>query len=476
MSQLRGVLQEEVKATNDAKDHRQQDVEVKFGEGLNLVGGLIEDKLAEVGKSCEKFIGEVESIQTEVLKEACKVIDEALAEGAEFVKAGKSKASVADGELQAGASDVKRMKALLADIKTSVEMYGDPTKYISSLEAAESKVGKMLDSGEQKANKEFEEFSATLDGVDEDVTDDVAEVWEVSAFEEVCAEAKTSVQRKMDEGKEKEVTRFRASEVMLSERVEGLVRAVEQEVMDMSGKQEIVCAQDVKRLESAEGIHASGLTMLAEEFKGVCTAHAGNAEVEEQVKVIDALLLDRKSRISGMVTVGGQVLNDEKNRQQVAVKGWLSEHVGEMRKLWSDHVDLYKEHSEKIESEDSEFVKAKFDALDAKVEGSVGEVREGVAKALEVCKSSCKQVGGNKETAAALESVAKMKEMVAKSAAKVADDLGRMAEKIEGVIKEHHEEERRETIRLQEEEQRKKMEAAAAARAAQQQQQQGGGE
>lgn len=458
IGELRGVLQEEEKAAVETKAHRQQDVEVKFGEGLNMIGEGVQEALGEVEGNCEQFVGGVEGKQREVLKEASTFIDAALAAGENFVKAGKSKLGVVEGQLAACGGDTKRLKNLLADIKVSIGTYGDSMKQVGMLEEAEKKVGEMLEEAEKKAMAAYEKFSGQFGSVSGESK---------GKLEAACVKAKGAVAQKTEEGKEKEVARFRASEVVLGERVEGLVRAVEGVVANMTNKQEILCVQDGKRLEGGSGATASSLVMLAEEFKGTVSKLPGNADVEEQVKVIDALLNDRKGRIAIMVEVGEVMLKDEKNRQQVTVKSWLTEHSGEMRKLWSDYVEGYVEQAKKFGVEDEEMVKVKGGALEGKVAEAVKEVEEGLLKALEVCEMSCASCGGNKETAAALKSVGGMKAMVEKNAGTVADDLGKMAEKIEGVLHKANEEERRQTVRVQEEEARKK--AAAAAAAAQQQ-------
>jgi hypothetical protein len=139
---------------------------------------------------------------------------------------------------------------------------------------------------------------------------------------------------------------------VIGERVEGLVRAIEQEAADMVEKGNSITSDDEQKLQDESKAKCDALAAVCDEFKSVCSSNPGNADVGEQIKVVDSVLADRKERLTGFCTSFSTFLKDEKNRQQVVVKGWVDEHIGEMRKVWSDHVIVYKEQAEAFAKEE----------------------------------------------------------------------------------------------------------------------------
>ena len=149
----------------------------------------------------------------------------------------------------------------------------------------------------------------------------------------------------------------------------------------------------------------------------------------------------------------------EKVRQQVIVKGWVNEHIGEMRKVWSDHIIVYKEQIDMFKKEEEEFLGVKKASLVEGAAKGTEEVKADSRKALDTCKDNVfKNLGQNEETKQALQSLVMMKEAVNASATQQVDTLGALMGKVEGVIEgvkrgEEEERVRRETLLQQEREQ-----------------------
>jgi hypothetical protein len=374
---LRKLLKEDEKQAIDGSTYRYQDFKVLHGSNVSAIAaqgseymGLLDSVWISFEGSVSKKEKALADFGAGLATDLKSKADAAIANSKELCDSlSLIVESSSGGSLEDLRGVADRLNASLGEFNNR--------ELLASLEEAEKSILAMVEENAAAGKKQSEllavdanELSAKLGaGVDG-----------VGVMGELVGSIVVAAREKLAAEREKEQTRYAKCETLIKEKLEVLEREVRFEGNKKVNSQKMLFekhdeARNMLLKEDCDGFDAG-----AEEFKQSVVSVVGNSNLEEQKKVIDRILFGRKECLEGVASLAKQTLLDELNRQNLLIVGWIEEHVGELRKLWSDYESSYEELKTEWEAQESTWLEKRDSELKTTGEYQAKKFEENVEK------------------------------------------------------------------------------------------------